>query len=181
MLCNTESFQSCYVAGITFTLTFTGNQPQALYFFVLLFFFTCHHRNELLLSRLIRRDNTAGVSHPRLTRRPSSRNPPPSEEGTVGSEMGEKSEPERRGVQFGSPNLLCIGSSLMCVCLLGGEKRVRGGIGGALSAHNPFIPIPRHARPHRSSQTIPGSPGEACTPRIQMSYSRGLILEKHDE
>lgn len=60
LLCNVASSQSCYVAGITFTLTFTGNQPQAL-------FFSCLIRNELLLSRLIRRDNTAEASHPTPT------------------------------------------------------------------------------------------------------------------
>lgn len=73
-----------------------------------------------------------------------------------------------------------MGSSLMCVRLLGGEGKKKKK--EMLTAHhNPFIPIPRHARPHRSSQTIPGSPGEACAPRIQMSYLRGLILEEHDE
>lgn len=80
-----------------------------------------------------------------------------------------------------------MGSSLTCVCvrlLDGGEGGGGGGWveGGVLTAHhNPFIPIPRHARLHRSSQTIPGSSGEACTPGIQMSYLRGLILEEHDE
>lgn len=56
------SSQSCYVAGITFTLTFAGNQPEALFSL-----FSRLARNELFLSRLIRWDNIAGASHPTLT------------------------------------------------------------------------------------------------------------------
>lgn len=75
-------------------------------------------RNELFLPRLIRRDNTAGASHPTPT------TAEPSESSTIKGSDGRLVDARERaredGVQFGSPNLLCIGSSLTCVRLLGG-------------------------------------------------------------